>query len=165
MIYTLSTLHRHKFNSSRGYTFVLTKISERSQVWYFVPANYLDAMWMVWLILLYVVYNCFEAYVSIAKLLLSWCYDQLLPWKYLKGFPDPVRFHFRVVFLSSPCSVELNIVLGRLRHPLTTYVTMPGLALVTVPLFSLYQSFEQLLQSLVLLPSCVPACMLMIVID
>ena len=36
---------------------------------------------------------------------------------------------------------------------------------VTVPLFSLYQSFEQLLQPLVLLPSCVPACMLMSVID
>ena len=48
---------------------------------------------------------------------------------------------------------------------LTTYVTVPGLALVTVPLFSFYQSFEQLLQSLVLLQSCVPACMLMIVID
>ena len=70
-----------------------------------------------------------------------------------------------VVFLSSLCSIELNIVLGRLRHPLTTYVTVPGLALVTVPLFSLYQSFKQLLQPLVLLPSCVPACMLMIVID
>ena len=91
MRYTLSTLHRHKFSSSRGYTFVLTKISERSQVWYFVPANYLDAMWMVWLILLYVVYNCFDAYVSIAKLLLSWCYDSC----YLKGFLDPVRFHFQ----------------------------------------------------------------------
>ena len=50
-------------------------------------------------------------------------------------------------------------------HPLTTYVTVPGLALVTVPLFSFNQSFEQLLQSLVLLPSCVPACMLMFVID
>ena len=82
-----------------------------------------------------------------------------------KGFRTRWGFIFRVVFLSSPCFVELNIVLGRLRHPLTTYVTVPGLALVTVPLFSLYQSFEQLLQPLVLLPSCVPACMLMIVID
>ena len=82
-----------------------------------------------------------------------------------KGFRTRWGFIFRVVFLSSSCSVELNIVLGRLRHLLTTYVTVPGLALVTVPLFSLYQSFEQLLQPLVLLPSCVPACMLMIVID
>ena len=46
---------------------------------------------MVWLILLYVVYNCFDAYVSIPKLLLSWCYDQLL----LERVSDPVRFHFQ----------------------------------------------------------------------
>ena len=50
-------------------------------------------------------------------------------------------------------------------EPLTTYVTVPGLALITVPFFSLYQSFEQLLQPLVLFPSCVPVCMLKSVID
>ena len=90
-----------------------------------------------------------------AKLLLFWCNRlqncyclDAMASCYLKGFPNPVRFYFQGVFFSSSCSVELNIVLGRLRHPLT--ITVPGLALVTVPHFFLYQSFEQLLQPLVL---------------
>ena len=107
---------------------------------------------------------CIIVLMHMYRLQNCYCLDAMTSC-YFKGFPDPVRFHFQGVFFFSPYSVELNIVLGRLRHPLTTYVTVPGLALVTVPLFSLYQSFEQLLQSLVLLPSCVPACMLMIVID
>ena len=54
--------------------------------------------------------------------------------------------------------------MGRLRHPLTI-VTVPGLALVTAPLFPLYQLFEQLLPPLDLLASCVLVCMLMSEID
>ena len=45
----------------------------------FVPAIYFDAMWIVRLtIVVYVVHNYFNAYVSITKLLLSRNYDQLL---------------------------------------------------------------------------------------
>ena len=55
--------------------------------------------------------------------------------------PGDILFS-RVILLFSPSSVELNIVLGRLRHSLNTYVAVPGLALVTAPLFPLYQLFE-----------------------
>ena len=69
--------------------------------------------------------------------LITYCcyYFDVLTSCYVKGFLDPVRFHFRSSFLSLPCFVELNVVLGRLRHPLTTYVTVLGLALVNYPLF------------------------------
>ena len=67
------------------------------------------------------------------------------------GFQTWWGFIFTVVFRFSQCSVELNVVLGRLRYPLTTYVTVPGLALP--PLFPLYQLFEQLIQPLHLLTS------------
>ena len=76
---------------------------------------------------------------------------------HLKVFSNSERFHFQAVFLSLPCSVELKVVLGRLRHPVASYVTVFGLALVTIPFFSLYQLFEQLLEPLDLLTSCVSA--------
>ena len=50
-----------------------------------------------------------------------------------------------------------DLLFWRVWFCLTTYVTVPGLALVTAP-FLLYQLFKQLLQPLVLLTSCVPAC-------
>ena len=99
----------------------------------FVPAIYFDAMWIVRLtIVVYVVHNYFNAHVLITKLLLSRNYDQLL----LERVSKLGKVSFSQCFFSSPCSVELKVVLSRLRHQLITYVTVPGLALVTAPSLS-----------------------------
>ena len=85
----------------------------------------------------------------------SLCYNQLL----FKSVSRPGEVSFLEGF-SSPCSDVLNVVLGWLHHTLTTYITMPGLALlVTNPTFCsfLHQPHKQLLQPLNLFTSCVLA--------
>ena len=41
-----------------------------------------------------------------------------------------------IVFLSLAARLSKNVVLGQLRYPLSTYVIVPGLALVTTPSLS-----------------------------
>ena len=45
--YTSSTLHGYKFSSSPGYTFAVLRYQSDHKLWYFVPAIYLESMWMV----------------------------------------------------------------------------------------------------------------------
>ena len=75
-----------------------------------------------------------------------------------KGFRTRWGFIFRVVFLSSPCSVELKLVIGSVAPPIDQlrYRAWPRTG--HCPLFPFYQLLEQLLQPLVLLTSCMPAC-------
>ena len=74
-----------------------------------------------------------------------------------KDFRTLWGFVFRVIFLSSPCSVELKVVFGPVAPPIDylRYRAFPRPS--HSPLF-LHQLFDQLLQPLDLLASCVPAC-------
>ena len=74
-----------------------------------------------------------------------------------KDFRTLWGFVFRVIFLSSPCSVELKVIFGPVAPPIDylRYRAFPRPS--HSPLF-LHQLFDQLLQPLDLLASCVPAC-------
>ena len=54
----------------------------------------------------------------------------------LKGFVDTVRFYFQGGFSFLTILRWAKHSFGRLRLPLTSYVTVPGLALVTAPFLS-----------------------------
>ena len=88
-----------------------------------------------------VVHNYFNAYVSITKLLLSWYYDQLLL-EMVSG-PSEVLFLGGFSFLTMLrwAKGSFGLVAPPI-HPLTTYATVPGLALVTAPCLS--SSFQPL---------------------
>ena len=89
-----------------GITSFWVRYRRDHKLWYFVPAIYLDAMWMVWLKLLYVVHNYFDAYDRLQN-----CYYlDAMASCYLKGVPDPVRFYFQgfSCFLTLLCWAKLS---------------------------------------------------------
>ena len=138
------------------YICVLPKFSERSKTYgiLFQRFIHLDVMWMVWLYIavcgikilmhMYWLQNCY--------------YLDSLTSCHLKGFPDRWGFIFRVVFLSSPCSVELKLFFGPVAPPIDHLCNGAWPRTGHCPLSPLYQLLEQQLQPLVLHTSCVPAC-------
>ena len=52
---------------------------------------------------------------------------------YLKEFPNPVRFHFQGVFLSSPSFVQLKLVIGSVAPPIDHLRNHPWTRTVIAP--------------------------------
>ena len=69
-----------------------------------------------------------------------------------------MRFCLQGNFFSSPCSFELKVVFGPVAPPINLLQCRALRRTSHYPLFLLHQLFDQLLQPLDLLASCVPEC-------